>query len=80
MVFVQNSLFLSAVDLIELHLIIGTFTIVTCVVIFIYMYLHAIKAYMNDIEYNFVFNVVKWNSFFLFSCVYIYTLFISRST
>lgn len=57
--------FLSAVDLIELHLIIGTFTIVTCVVILIYMYLHAIKAYMNDIEYNFVFNVVKWNISFL---------------
>lgn len=64
---------LSAVDLIESHLIIGTFTIVTCVVIFIYMYLHAIKAYMNDIEYNFVFNVVKWNISFLNFHVCIYT-------
>lgn len=73
MVFVHNSLFLSAVDLVELHLIIGTFTIVTCVVIFIYMYLHAIKAYMNDIEYNFVFNVVKWNISFLNFHVCIYT-------
>lgn len=77
MVFVQNSLFLSAVDLIELHLIIGTFTIVTCVVILIYMYLHAIKAYMNDIEYNFVFNIVKWNSFVFFFHVCIYTHYLS---
>lgn len=67
---------LSAVDLIESHLIIGTFTIVTCVVISINMYLHAIKAYMNDIEYNFVFNVVKWNiSFFNFHvCIYTHYL------
>lgn len=80
MVFVHNSLFLSAVDLIELHLIIGTFTIVTCVVIFIYMYLHAIKAYMNDIEYNFVFNVVKWNiSFFNFHvCIYTHYLSLGK--
>lgn len=79
MVFVHNSLFLSAVDLVELHLIIGTFTIVTCVVIFIYMYLHAIKAYMNDIEYNFVFNVVKWNISFLnfHVCIYMYTHYLS---
>lgn len=68
--------FLSAVDLIELHLIIGTFTIVTCVVILIYMYLHAIKAYMNDIEYNFVFNIVKWNSFFFFMCVYMHIIYL----
>lgn len=77
MVFVHNSLFLSAVDLIELQLIIGTFTIVTCVVIFIYMYLHAIKAYMNDIEYNVVFNVVKWNISFFYFHVCIYTHYLS---
>lgn len=41
------------------------------------MYLHAIKAYMNDIEYNFVFNVVKWNiSFFIFMCVYLHIIYL----
>lgn len=78
MVFVYNLFFLFVVDLIELYLIIGIFIIVICVVIFIYMYLYVIKVYMNDIEYNFVFNVVKWNIFFFnfYVCIYIYYLFL----
>lgn len=69
---------LFVVDLIELYLIIGRFIIVICVVIFINMYLYVIKVYMNDIEYNFVFNVVKWNIFFFnfYVCIYIYYLFL----
>lgn len=66
---------LFVVDLIELYLIICIFIIVIYV-IFIYMYLYVIKVYMNDIEYNFVFNVVKWNIFFfIFMCVYLYIIY-----